>query len=322
VYSLMRNRLRGAALAAAGLLSAAGSLAACSGESPTEPGEPYPYDIVFERREGTGGSPDLYYLDLQRGEATRLLVAGLAGMHPSGSPVASRVAYVRMDDEFNSEVFTASYPGGTGATNVSNHAERDEMPAWSANGQRLAFVTDRAGFQDIFVMNANGTDVRRVTPEDPFPAVTTEWWPAWSPDGTRIAYSSTIDGTADIWTTTVDATPFVRERLTGTGDADFHPTWSPDGDRIAFHRIDQNTGEADIMVLDLNTHTARRISLPGQQLWPAWSPEGDLIAFSSDHEGTNFEIYTMTPDGADVVRRTENALNDLRPTWVIRPATN
>jgi Tol biopolymer transport system component len=322
VDPLIRTRIRRGALSVAAAIAVSG--AACSGESPTDPGEPYPYDLVFERREGTSGSPDLYYLDLQSGEATRLLAAGVFGMHPAGSPVGSQIAFVRMDNEFNSEVFTANYPGGTGSTNLSNHAETDVMPTWSPNGQRLAFVTDRAGFQDIFVINANGTNPRRITPEDPFPAVTTEWWPAWSPDGTRIAYSSTIDGTADIWTTTVDATPVLRERLTGTSDADFHPTWSPEGDRIAFHRIDQNTGEADIMILDLNTHTARRISMPGQQLWPAWSPQGDgdLIAFSSDHEGTSFEIYTMTPEGADVTRRTQNALNDLRPTWVIRPVND
>jgi Tol biopolymer transport system component len=59
--------------------------------------------------------------------------------------------------------------------------------------------------------------------------------------------------------------------------------------------------------------------MEGQQLWPAWSPDGDLIAFSSNHEGADFEIYTMDPDGGNVVRRTNNGVNDLRPAWLIRP---
>jgi TolB protein len=193
------------------------------------------------------------------------------------------------------------------------------MPAWSPNGQRLAFVTDRMGTQDIFVINANGTNVRRVTTVDPDPAITTEWWPAWRPDGQVIAYSSTLEGTADIWTTTVDVTPIERSLLTSGPDTDLHPTWSPGGTRIAFQRTDVNTGETNIVILNLDSGELQVIDMPGQQLWPAWSPEGDLIAFSSNHEDENFEIYTMTPDGDDVRRVTDNGANDLRPTWLLRP---
>jgi Tol biopolymer transport system component len=245
-------------------------------------------------------------------------------MHPSASPGGSMIAFARTDAEFDLEIFTIGRDATgtfTGLTNVSNHAEADVMPSWAPSGQRIAFVTDRAGFQDIFVVNANGTNLRRITDVDPAPAVTTEWWPAWSFDGLRIAYSSTIDGTADIWTTTVDATPVIRQRLTGTIDSDVHPTWSPDDERIAFQRIDANTGEANIVILTLDSQALQVIDMPGQQLWPAWSPEGDLIAFSSNHEGPDFEIYTMSVDGSNVVRRTENGANDLRPTWLRRPTT-
>jgi Tol biopolymer transport system component len=303
------------------------ALAGCKGES-TGPVAVYPFDIVLERRTGTSGAPDLFLLSLATGDATRVLSGTVGGMHPSASPGGSMIAFVRTDAEFNGEIFTIGRDASgtfTGLTNISNHAADDVMPSWAPSGQRLAFVTDRAGFQDIFVVNANGTNLRRITDVDPAPAVTTEWWPAWSPDampGTpRIAYSSTIDGTPDIWTTTVDVTPVERERLTGTLDADVHPTWSPDGTRIAFHRIDANTGEANIVILTRASLTLQVVQIDGQQLWPAWSPEGDLIAFSSNHEGPDFEIYTMSVDGSNVVRRTDNGANDLRPTWLRRPTT-
>jgi Tol biopolymer transport system component len=83
--------------------------------------------------------------------------------------------------------------------------------------------------------------------------------------------------------------------------------------------VDQNTGDADILILTLATGVIERIEMEGQQLWPAWSPQGDLIAFSSNHEGADFEIYTMNADGGNVVRRTTNGVNDLRPAWLIRP---
>jgi len=53
--------------------------------------------------------------------------------------------------------------------------------------------------------------------------------------------------------------------------------------------------------------------------WPSWSPDGDLIACASNHEGDDFEIYTMDGDGGGVVRRTDNGFNDLRPAWLLRP---
>jgi Tol biopolymer transport system component len=296
------------------------TLVGCQGEASTDPEADFPYDIVVEQRDGSAGPPDLVVLDLATGDARRLLGPGLGGMHASGSLDGTRVAFVRADAEFHDEIFLVN-PDGTGLSNISNHADDDVMPAISPAGSRVAFVTDRDGFQDIFVVNTDGTGLRRITPADPSPAVTTEWWPAWSPNSQLLAYSSTIDGTADIWTITVDATTVTRSRITGTLDTDVHPTWSHDGLRIAFERRDANTGETDIIVLTLSDRALQTIRLPGQQLTPAWSPDGSLIAFASNHEDTaaDLEIYTMRPDGTDVVRRTNNGLNDLRPTWLATP---
>ena len=312
-------------LVTAAAAATAFTIAGCKGETGTDPGAAFPYDIVLERRDGPSGPPDLYVLDLGTGTERRLFATtAIGGMHPSGSPDGTRVAFVRMDNEFNSEIFAVDADDGGGLTNLSNHAEIDIMPAWSPAGGRVAFVTDRAGFQDIFVVNTDGTGLRRITMVDPAPAVTTEWWPAWSPSsfpgGQVIAYSSTISGTADIWTIPVDVTPATPMRRTGTLDTDLHPTISPDGTRIAFERHDVNTGEVDIVILTLGTSALQTVRLPGLQLSPAWSPDGSLIAFASNHEGDeDLEIYTMSADGTDVRRRTTNGLFDQRPTWRLRP---
>jgi Tol biopolymer transport system component len=301
------------------------AMAACKGDAGTGPANEFPYDIVVERRDGATGAPDLYVVDINAGTERRLFVTtSVRGMQPSGSPDGTRVAFVRVDAEFTNEIFIVNRDG-TGLTNVSNNPQADIMPAWSPAGGRIAFVTDRAGIQDIFVINTDGTAARRITPPDPSPAVTSEWWPAWSPSsfpgGQLLAYSSTIDGTADIWTTTVDVTPAPPPiKRTGGPDADTHPTWSPDGTRIAFERTDVNTGDADIVILTVGTGNLLTIRLPGQQLSPAWSPDGSLIAFSSNHEGdADLEIYTMNANGTDVRRRTTNGTFDLRPTWLLRP---
>src|SRR5919202_1771914 len=121
------NTLR-AALAAALVFAAA---AACKGDAGTAPPTPYPYDIVFERRQGTAGPPDIYLLDLQAGTAQRVLATGVGGIHPAASLDGSRVAFVRQDQQFTSEVFyvTRDANGAFGGlTNVSNNAETDVMP--------------------------------------------------------------------------------------------------------------------------------------------------------------------------------------------------
>jgi TolB protein len=300
--------------------AAAFAVLGCQGETPTDPGSTVPYDLVIERRDGIEGPPDLYILDLRTGEERRLLGIGVGGRQPHGAPDGERIAFVRQDNQFvNPEIFVVNRDG-SGMTNVSNSAEGEFMPAWSPAGGRIAFISSGVSspFYDVYVVNADGGGRRALDfPQPAQPSV--EEWPAWSPNGQLIAFSSTIDGPGDIWTRTVDATPVMFERLTGTLDNDTHPTWDDEGERIAFSRHDHETGEADIVVLTLSTHTLQTIRLPGQQIMPAWSPDGALIAFASNHEGDDYEIYTMRPDGSDVTRRTDNGLFDFNPAWLQRP---
>ncbi len=297
------------------------TVTACQGEDTTGPDDDFPYDIVFERRTGQAGMPDLIVLDIGAAEERRVFQgSGVGGGQPSAARDGSRIAFVRSDAEFNNEIYLVN-PDGSGLTNISNFADDDMMPAISPAGSRVAFVTDRSGFQDIFVVNTDGTGLRRITPADPSPAVTTEWWPAWSPTTSQVlAYSSTIDGTADIWTITVDAPTVTMQRITGTLDTDLHPTWSPEGTHIAFERRHFADGETDILILNLGTRALQRIQLPGSQVTPSWSPDGSLIAFASNHDepGADLDIYTMNRDGTDIVRRTDNGLTDISPTWLLR----
>ena len=88
-------------------------------------------------------------------------------------------------------------PDGSGVTALTNNAVRDEEPAWSPDGSRLAFTSARVqqlpnfgccsvGPGDIYSMAADGTDVRTLVTDGGLDAA-----PAWSPDGTKIAFAST-----------------------------------------------------------------------------------------------------------------------------------
>jgi Tol biopolymer transport system component len=111
-----------------------------------------------------------------------------------------------------------------------------------ANG-KIAFESDRSGNNDIWVMNADGTNPVQLT-TDPAGDHT----PAWSPDGTKIAFVSDRDGgNFEIYVMNADGSG--QTRLTDDPAQDFDPTWSPDGSRIAFVS-DRDDGFFDIFVMN------------------------------------------------------------------------
>ena len=81
---------------------------------------------------------------------------------------------------------------GTGPQPLTTNKKDDLSPAWSPNGQRIAFSSDRTGAGDIYVMNANGSSQTRLTDVG---AIEVE--PDWSPDGTKLAFSTNGHGSSN-----------------------------------------------------------------------------------------------------------------------------
>jgi Tol biopolymer transport system component len=79
---------------------------------------------------------------------------------------------------------------GTNVARLTNHAAFDQQPAWSPDGSKIAFVSQRDGNSEIYVMHADGSNQTRLTDDDANPA--------WSPDGRKIAFASNR-GENDNW---------------------------------------------------------------------------------------------------------------------------
>jgi len=171
-------------------------------------------------------------------------------------------------------------------------------PAWSPDGRRLAFDVNsyppegapKGGYDDVYVANADGSDVVRLTYERGARL------PAWSPDSSRIAYASQQpDGGSQIFA--MDADGSDPNQLTSGPAFNMRPAWSPDGASIAFESVfDRNS---DVYVMSADGSDPHRLT--NDLAWdgdPVWSPDGDHIVFVSDRDPSG--IYMMNADGSDV----------------------
>ena len=171
---------------------------------------------------------------------------------------------------------------------------------------RIAFQSDREGNWEIYVMNADGSDVTRLTDN-----LADDYFPTWSPDVRRIAFTSRREDNWEIYVVNADGSGLTR--LTDNSVDDAAPSWSPDGRYIAFASRRDGTEEIYAMNVD-GSGVIRLTDNESLDIGPSWSPDGRRIAFYSTRDG-DFEIYIMNANGSRVTRLTDNESQDVGPSW-------
>ena len=175
---------------------------------------------------------------------------------------------------------------------------------------RIVFVRQVSnGVKELFQIDRDGADLVQLTRNG---SLTLS--PTVAADG-RLAYVTYKAGPPEIWGQRRKDGP--HERLypaSGAGGMLSSPTWSPDGKRLAFVQGDRR-GNSDIMVLDLATGRARRLTdSNGINTEPAWNPNGNQLAFTSDREGGP-QVFLMQDDGSNLRRLTSEGLYNASPAW-------
>ena len=188
---------------------------------------------------------------------------------------------------------------GSERRNITNNPANDWGPDWSPDGSTIVFNSDREGGLRGYLMNPDGTNVRRIPIDAWFE------YPSFSPDGARIAFEGAVGGTYDVYVT--DVATWAVTRLTDAPGNDSWPAWSPDGATIAFssQRDDcqiappvqecwRGEGPSDIhhdvWRIDPDGTDLRRVT-PEIGQFVAWSPDGEYLLVSGH------ALFVIRPDG-------------------------
>lgn len=192
-------------------------------------------------------------------------------------------------------------PDGTGLTNLTNDdTSNDAFPAWSADCEHIVFRSGRDGNKEIYVMEDDGTDRRRLTRH---PA--TETAPAISPDGQWVVFATGRDHT-----TPEDAEDLVPISRQGRGGGA--------GFRLWIQRLDGTEGR----FLEPGL-----VGVPGRDMHPQFSPDGKWVLFISSRGGINDEsllasgpqpygeLWAIPVEGGRAVRLTHDKWEDGLARW-------
>ena len=253
-------------------------------------------------------------------ESTRLALAGrsLTRMDLSWSPDGHFFAYVDgnlLQDVTQLRLLRVS---DEKSFEVTNGRTKVWSPSWSADGQKLFFISNRRGSMDLWQ--------QRLGPEgepqgDPWPVTVAVGMrhAVFSPDGTKLAYSQGRR-VANIW-----KVPILEDRLATWADAEQvtfdeafaeHFDISPDGDRLLFSS--DRSGNMDLWMMPVDGGEMIQMTTDPTPDWaPRWSPDGTEIAFHALRSG-NREIWVMPVSGGPARQLTDSESNGTQsfiPDW-------
>ena len=178
-------------------------------------------------------------------------------------------------------------------------------PAWSSDGQWIAYTSYAKGRPDLYIKNLKENRGAVVSKEG------VNITPAWRPNKFELAATLSFSGDSEIYLLT--GTGKVIKRLTYNKGIDVSPAWSPDGKKMAF--VSKRSGTPQIYIENLDSGQINRLTFQGSyNTQPSWSPKGDKIAYSSMEGGLN-NIFLIGIDGQGPIQLTHNEGDNESPSW-------
>jgi Tol biopolymer transport system component len=196
---------------------------------------------------------------------------------PAWAPSGDAITFVlwRAAPSSNCGIYRANLNGSGAMKVIENASCTNNRPSWSPDGTRMAFSSPNNESPGIYVANADGSNLVRLT-------TTRDAFPSWSPDGTRIAFQRRSASATTGWSIRVMASDGGSETQVTPDNGELHlgPAWSPDGNKIVF-TFDPGTGPGARELRITNADgSGVTVLIPSQQFQnlslPAWSPLGSV----------------------------------------------
>ncbi|MEE9167429.1 MAG: protein kinase [Candidatus Neomarinimicrobiota bacterium] len=210
------------------------------------------------------GKVELWTMDLNGRVLSKLTSAESAVFSAQWSPDGKQIVYQK-----DQKIVTQKL----GDVTVREIAPEGNIPAWSPNGEKLAFSLVKDGNQDVWIYSLEHQESKQITFLE-----SRDWFPTWSPDGRYITFQAEMKGTRDIWI--VPSEGGTPNQITSGESEDSHPRWSPaNGDQILFVRDHKN-----LCLVSVSTGKVKQITnfVEANLIldYPSWSFDGKTIYFS------------------------------------------
>ena len=260
--------------------------------------------IAFNSR--MDGDADIYLVDIDGKNLTRLTSSSAHDLYPSWSPDGKRIVYQTNEGE-DQEIAIIDIATKK-VTRITNNTCNDWSPVWSPAGDWIAFYSDCDGDRNIYKMRTDGSALTRLTST----SGSYSWFPAWSPDGKRITFSSNRSGKYHIYVMNADGSK-VRELAEGCISY-----FSPDGKQILYGVYCNDTDDLFLMNADGSEPTALTDGYECKNA--TWSPDGTKIVFqlSKTTKDGPFALYIMSldkPQKSDWTLLADYDVNGGSPVW-------
>jgi TolB protein len=248
---------------------------------------------------------EIYIGDYDGENQRRVTVNQSLASNPAWSSDGRAIAYTSYRRGYPDIYVSYIYQGKMEQPARGTDRVHNFLPAFSPDGSRLAFMTNRDGNLEIYAVNRDGSGLRRITNH---PGNDTT--PTWSPAGNQVAFTSDRTGSPQIYIVDADGVGQPR-RVTSETWAD-RATWSPSFSEIAYAG---RTGPGfDIKIIDIASGQIRVVTDGvGSNESPAWAPNGRHLAFASTRAGRT-HIFTVARDGQDLQQLTRQG-NNVQPSW-------
>jgi TolB protein len=257
------------------------------------------------------GSKEIWEMDYDGQNQHQVTHLGTISLSPRISPDNTRIAFASLGHEgwairmYSLELNRmVNFPAGTAKG-------LNQSPAWSGDGTKIAFSSSRTGDSEIWVADASGANLRRLTN-----FVGPDSSPTWNPrTNAQLAWVSGRTGLPQIYTMDQDGANV--QRLTDGGYA-ISPSWSPNGQFLTFSWNRKYgpgaPGGQDIYVIDIASKRWLQLTHEaGSNDFPSWAPDNRHIVFERAINGHS-QIWTMLSDGTEQ-RQITQAGNNFMPNW-------